>query len=1070
MTSEAACVKHPEFDMNIERFSQDFIRILSLTDTDEKVAELVTYLKSQGYQYASRSAENVFLLRHIFTDETLHRIVIYALKSPSPDQSLNSFERLTGVISPEDLHKLAERKKRLAQFIMLCGSSPFLVNLMYKSPDIVRWLFLENGIDRSSTAEDMYAAITAAVDDSTDFAALQKTIRCFKRRHIMRIAARDLNGLAPIEEVMRELTDLASSTLQVAYQVCRRCLIRDHGAPLLAGENASLFEAEMTVIGMGKLGGRELNFSSDIDIIYFYESDKGETSGVATGSGSRKGVISLHAFFNKLGEMISKALSQVTEDGFVFRVDVGLRPEGKSGDVAVSLRSAEVYYESWGQSWERTAMLKARPVAGSLALGEQLLRTLHPFIYRKYLDYNLIEDMKQMKQKIDASLARSREGEINLKLGRGGIREIEFFIQALQLVYAGKNPKLRERNSLRALDALLAANLLSDDDHQKLRDAYRFLRSVEHRIQVVQERQTHSLPTKEEEMLALSRRCGYLRIGGLVRFCEVLEKHRGNVSFIYGTLFHSHDEKLEQDVHPQVLFLLDPKADADLVKDMLAERHFEDVEKAYENLMSLRRGPARGNLTERSRRHLEKIAPLMVQELFDSYDPDLALANLERFMTVIATRSSYYALLAENSTTIKQLVSLFGMSEFLSKILISHPELLDSLVSRSASSIIKEKETMLEELSTLLEQSDYFEDHLNILRRYRNEEFLRIGLNDIHGRLKQSEVTSQLTLLGEACLTAAFGLAVAELGRFGRPTWQLEGRCTEAHLAIVAMGKLGGGELNYHSDLDIIFVYDRQGVTDGEKQISNHEYFAKLAQKIISILTMQTREGYVYKIDTRLRPSGNSGPLVTSLDSFIEYHRKEAQIWERQALTKARVVLGDEALADHLHDIIRHTIYYRTIDVEGGREIRRLRMRMENELARESDGNYNIKTGRGGMVDVEFAVQYLQLKVGCNTPELRTPSTVTALQEICRLGLLPEGSAETLLTGYKYLRKLENRLRIIHDYSANGLTGTRIYLNKLARRMGYDPKLKNPGANLISDYEDITSKIRDVFNRLFLIE
>ncbi len=376
--------------MHIERFSRDFIRIFAIPDATQRAPELAMYLESHGYQYGNRTAENVLLLRNLFTLETLHRIVIYALKSPSPDQALNSFERLTGVISPENLRELAERKKRLAQSIMLCGSSPFLVNLMYKSPDIVSRLFLENGIDLARSADDMYAAVAATVDESTDFTALQKALRCFKRQDIVRIAARDLNGLAPLEEVMRELSDLASSTLQVAYQVCRRCLIRDHGAPVLAGENASLFEAEMTVIGMGKLGGRELNFSSDIDIIYFYESDKGETSGVESSSGSKKGVISLHAFFNKLGEMISKALSQVTEDGFVFRVDVGLRPEGKSGDMAVSLRSAEIYYESWGQSWERTAMLKARPVAGSLALGEQLLKTLQPFIYRKYLDYNLI--------------------------------------------------------------------------------------------------------------------------------------------------------------------------------------------------------------------------------------------------------------------------------------------------------------------------------------------------------------------------------------------------------------------------------------------------------------------------------------------------------------------------------------------------------------------------------------------------------------------------------------------------------------------------------------------------------
>ena len=1056
--------------MHIERFSQEFSRIIAVVAPDLQLQELAAFLEAHGFQFGARTADNILLLRQSFNMETLHRIVINALKTPSPDLALNAFERLAGVVTPENLSDLAGLKKRLAQCVLLCGSSPFLVNLMYKDPNILRWLFLENGIDQCRSAEEMQGAVMVTVDESTDFTALQKALRCFKRREIVRIAARDLNGLAPLEEVMEELADLASATLQVAYQVCRRCLIRDHGVPLLAGDDPAPCEAEMTVIGMGKLGGRELNFSSDIDIIYFYESDKGETAGVENGSGGRKGGISLHAFFNKLGEMVSKALSQVTEDGFVFRVDVGLRPEGKSGDMAISLRSAEIYYESWGQSWERTAMLKARPVAGSLALGERLLKTLQPFIYRKYLDYNLIEDMKQMKQKIDASLARSREGEINLKLGRGGIREIEFFIQALQLVYAGKNPKLRERNSLRALDTLLAANLLSEGDHRQLREAYRFLRSVEHRIQVVQERQTHNLPAKEEEMLALARRSGFLRVNGLERFSAVLEEHRGHVSFIYGTLFHSRDEKLEQEVHPQVLFLLDPKADSDLVKDMLAERYFEDIERAYDNLISLRRGPVKGNLTERSRRILEKITPLLIQEIFESPDPDLALTHLERFMAVIATRSSYYALLAENRQTIKLLVSLFGMSEFLSKILISHPELLDSLVARSGSAVVKTKDTMAEELAALLEQSDYFEDHLNILRRYRNEEFLRIGLNDIHGRLLQGEVTSQLSLLGEVCLAAAFRLAVTELQRFGSPTWQREGRIAEANLAIIAMGKLGGGELNYHSDLDIIFVYDHQGDTDGEKQISNHEYFAKLAQKIISILTTQTREGYVYKIDTRLRPSGNAGPLVTSLESFLDYHRKESQIWERQALTKARVVLGDESLAGQMQEIIRHTVYGATIDDDGRQEIHRLRMRMENELAQETDSRYNIKTGRGGMVDVEFAVQYLQLREGCRSPELRTTSTVVALKEISTLGLLPEGSAQTLLSGYKFLRKLENRLRIIHDYSANDLSGTRIYLDRLARRMGYDPKLKNPGVALISDYEEVTGKIRAVFDRLFLVE
>ena len=1051
--------------MQVRRSLREFSQIMALPVEDERLERLTLFLARHGFFYASRSAYNVLMVQPHFAVDLLHRILIDAQLTPQPDMALNAFERLTGVMSPADLGEFAAHRGTLSRFVHLCGSSPFLVNIMYRSPALVRWLLFEGGVDVSRDAGEMLAELRSRLEKPADYGALMKTLRDFKRAEIVRIAARDLGGLAPLEEVTAELSALACASLQVAYEVCRRCLVAEYGIPLLeTGEEPR--EAEMVVIGMGKLGGCELNFSSDIDIIYFYESDRGMTSGVSGPAGQAKGSVSLHTFFCKLGEMISKALSQVTEDGFVFRVDVGLRPEGKSGDMAVSLRFAEVYYESWGQSWERTAMLKARPVAGSLELGERLLHTLQPFVYRKYLDYNLIEDMKNMKQRIDASLTRSLEGEQNLKLGRGGIREIEFFVQALQLVYAGKTPRLRERNSLKALAKLMETGLIAEEDYRKLSDAYRYLRTVEHRIQVVQERQTHNLPAKKDELLALARRCGYVRANGLHDFLAELEAHRNNVSAIYGNLFHSRDEKLNQDVRPEVLNLLDPRADADMVKDMLAERLFEDVERAYDNLLSLRSGPVRSNLTERSRRLLEKIAPLMLQEALVSPDPDMALANLERFLGIIGARASYYALLAEHPSTMKLLVSLFGMSEFLSKILLGHPELLESMTARSWDVIEKTGSEMKKELAVVLERCDDFEEELEALRRYHNEEVLRIGLNDIRGIVKQTVTTDQLSLLGEACLAVAHRMATREMQRFGLPMYDCGMEKGEACLTIIGLGKLGGGELNYHSDLDIIFVYDRQGMTSGPKQISNHEYFARLAQKIISILSLQTREGYVYKIDTRLRPSGNSGPLVTSLDSFLDYHRQEAQVWERQALTKARVVLGDAALAEHLREVIEKTVYGSTLGEEGRAEIHRLRMRMERELARERNGNYNIKTGRGGMVDVEFIAQYLQLCYGFRYPELRTTNTLEALAQVGVLGLAPDDFVETLDSGYRFLRKLENRLRIIHDNSVNDLSGSQAYMNKLARRLGYDSNLRNPGVALISDYEELTGRIRDCFERM----
>ncbi|WP_306535671.1 bifunctional [glutamate--ammonia ligase]-adenylyl-L-tyrosine phosphorylase/[glutamate--ammonia-ligase] adenylyltransferase [Geobacter sp.] len=1028
---------------------------------------LVALLEEQGFVYAARSATNLRLLQQVFPDDLIRDIAVASLATPLPDMALNGLERVSGVATQDELLAVCARRDGLARLLTICGSSPFLVNILSRDPSYFHQLFVAKGIDTRRSETEMLSQLRSQVTKETDYTSLFPLLRRFKFMEILRIAARDLTGVAPLEEVTGELSALAAASLQVAHDVARRKLVAEHGAPLMETPDGPR-EAELTIMGMGKFGGRELNFSSDIDLIYFYSSDQGETAGIPDGQGGVKGEISLHAFFVKLGEMISKAVSQVTADGFVFRVDLGLRPEGKSGDMACSFRSAATYYEYWGQSWERAAMLKARPVAGSIELGNQLLAAIEPFVYRKYLDYNLIEDMMAMKKKIDASLARQQEGDLNIKLGRGGIREIEFFIQALQLVYAGKNPALRERNSLKALETLRDGRIIAEEDAAALADAYRFLRTVEHRIQVVQERQTHSLPKKDDEMLALARRSGYLRKDGLEKFREVLEGHRSSVAAIYGGLFLSRDEKLKEEVRPEIYVFFDHSADPDLIKDMLAERRFENVDAAYANLLLLRDGPPRAHLTERSRRLLEQISPLLLQEIFASPDPDMALNNLERFLCAVGSRSSFYALLAENREILKLLVTLFATSELLSKIFIGHPELLDSLVSRSSASYMKDRETMEAELEGMLAAAADYEERLDILRRYRNEEFLRIGLNDIYGKLGQSELTYQLTGIAEVCLSAACRMAKKELARFGRPMYRdTDGDLRQAHFAMVAMGKMGGNELNYHSDLDIIYIYDQQGEThDGDKQISNREYFAKLGQKIISILTTATREGYVYKIDTRLRPSGNAGPLVTSLESFRTYHQEEAQIWERQALTKARVVFGDERLRRQIEEVLRGTVYGSGADETVRREIHRLRTRMEVELAKEKEGSYNIKTGRGGIVDIEFMVQYLQLRHGVNLPEIRSTNTLLALKAMRLCGVLTEVESATLQSGYKFLRRLENRLRLIHDYSINDLGGPREYLDKLARRLGYDPKLRHPGDLLMREYEETTEAIRGIYERI----
>jgi len=1001
--------------------------------------------------------------------ELIAGLVEGALRSADPDGALSRLERLCSSLGPAKIAPLLADEQLRGYLLTVLGASPFLTTLLCRADDYARDLLADGEIGQRKDHARMHAELRERIADEADFEALQAGLRRYKAREILRIGSRDLCGLAGMAEVTAELADLARAALQRAGEICERLLRAEFGAPLLAdGDDRPCGEAEYTILGMGKLGGRELNFSSDIDLIFFYTSDQGRTAGVDDGRGGVRNSVSLHQFFVKHAEMVSRALHEPTDDGFVFRVDLNLRPDGSRGALAVSLLSAELYYESWGQSWERAALIKARPVAGSLALGERLLRNLEPFIFRRYLDFGMLEDIKNMKQKIDQSLVRKREGESNLKLGRGGIREIEFFIQALQLINAGKKPVLRERNSLAALARLHEAELIDEATYTSLRDAYIFLRNTEHRIQVVQERQTQNLPAGDVERLQLARRSGFATREA---FEERLEQVRDEVSAIYRELFYAPEE--EQDtVRPEIVAMLDPGTDADLVKDLLEERGFSNPDAAYETLQILRNGPAHKPLTERVQRLLTRIAPSMLQEVVDSDNPEMALLNLEKYLLSLRARGAFFALLAENRGIIRLLIKLFSTSQFLSRIFIQHPEILDSLVSSNHAQLDKSRAAMAEELGQLLAGRDY-EECLDLLRRFRNEEFLRIALNDLGGGLGQGEGARQLSWLAEVCLEQALEMARSELlPRFGLPFCG-EGEGAPAGFAILGMGKLGGCELNYHSDLDIIFVYEGEGKnravegTDPQRfrQVSNHEYFAKLAQRIISVLTLVTREGKVYEIDTRLRPSGNQGPLVTSLKAFNTYHRESAQLWERQALIKARVVCGQEGFARHVTALIEELVYERPLPEDTRSEIARLRGRMENEIARENRDHLNIKTGRGGMVDVEFIVQYLQLVHGRHHPAVRGPNSLEALEALLAAGALDRQAFETLGAGYKFLRRLENKLRILHDSSMNEISGEPAKLVRLARRLGYADGPEPPDRAFLEEYRQVTETIRAQFER-----
>ncbi len=554
---------------------------------------LAVIAANAGFAEPAKTAANLVLLHEVLADPGLVTdLAGLALNTADPDQALNNLERLCGTVDKTDLPIALIDQTAARQLLTILGASSFLSGILFRRSSYFTGLFRKGQINETKTEDQMRVELRQLIADDADTAALKKGLRLFKAQEILRIGGRDLCGLAELEEVTRELSALAASTLQRAYEVCSVQLKAEYGLPMLdADEGLSEQEAEFTIFGMGKFGGCELNFSSDIDLIYFYSSDRGQTTGITDPVRGQRNRISLHQYFVKLSELISKAIGQATEDGFVFRVDLRLRPEGNSGEMANSLAAAEIYYESWGQSWERSAMLKASPVAGSKELGDRLLKRLDPFIYRRHLDYAMIDDIKLMKQKIDRSLTREKEGELNLKLGYGGIREIEFFIQALQLINAGKNPQLRERNSLRALLTPLRRAFITAEERDSLSAAYRFLRTVEHRIQVVNEQQTHNLPVRPEELTALARRCGFSNTD---EFMAVLKQHRGNVTAIFRDLFYTSEEELPSQVSSEVGFLFDVSADPDLCMDILEEKGFRPSGKCLRESQSTAAGRHQG--------------------------------------------------------------------------------------------------------------------------------------------------------------------------------------------------------------------------------------------------------------------------------------------------------------------------------------------------------------------------------------------------------------------------------------------------------------------------------------------
>ena len=1021
---------------------------------------VLLHLKTLGFSEEAKALQNLRLLNETPFKDHIEELINLILTAPSPDDALNNIERVVSQFSIKSINAFIADMEKLKNLITICGASNLLSNTILTNLIYAEQLLLEEGLYKKKDITLFLKELEMWAQNFSNISSAATALRLYKQREYLRIGARDVLCLASMQETTLELSDLASACLEIAYRFCLKQLEAEYGTPLYTDMDGVERDSEFVIIGMGKLGGRELNFSSDIDIIYIYSSDKGETAGIARG-GTIKGKVSLHTFYVRLSEMITRLIGSVTEDGMVFRVDLNLRPEGKGGDLANSLRSAEIYYESWGQTWERAAIIKARPVAGSMELGEAFLKMVEPFVYRKYLDFTAIEEIRGMKEKIDLSLLRATPDAIDVKLGIGGIREVEFFIQAIQLTNGGKDKSIREKNSLRAIELLKQKNYISEQDASVMSNAYIFLRNLEHRIQIVEGRQTQKIPAKAVELERLARLLGFKdtpEMKAAAYFWDEYKKQTAGVHEIYDNLFYQHSKEIEKDVSEEALLILSDDIEQEDVIARLSKAGFREPQRVYENLKLLKEGPAFVRFPVRAKMLLKRITPFLLTQIIASPAPDMALGNLERFISSIGGMTTFYSLLAENRKVMELLVKLFSTSEFLSRAFIEHPENLDALLSPELNIPFKDKGALLEKASAMLESAQDYEAGLDIIRRFRNSEILRIGINDIFGELDPIAVSKQITYLADTCLIKAYEMGVEELEkRFGRPG-------CDAKFAIIALGKLGGEEILYSSDLDIIFIYSVGGETSGPKIISNHEFFAKLGQRIITTLSVATKEGFAFKVDTRLRPSGSSGPLVASEEAFIKYHKETAQMWEKQAMLKARLAAGNADFGAKILAAAEELVYAAPLTDDDLKELYRIRRRMEIEIAKEASGKYNIKLGRGGLVDVEFAVQLLQLKFGKQKKALRKCNTIDAMNALKDIDIISKTDYEILMNAYRFYRLLENRIRIVQNRTESYIIKDSPELLELAKRIDY--KGIDAGKRLLDDYLNHTVKIRELYQKI----
>jgi len=879
--------------------------------------------------------------------------------------------------------------------------SDFVAGLCHRVPGLLADLLDSGDLLADSWPGILSRRVVGRLAACANEPALHQVLRQVRQREMLRIAWRDLAGWATLEETLRDLSELADACIQGALDRLSAWQAKETPAPV-GGNRRPL---PLIVIAMGKLGAHELNFSSDIDLI-FTHPDAADTR--------RRSGLSAEQYFTRLGQSLIHALSNMDQDGFVFRVDMRLRPYGDAGALVCSFEALEEYYQSQGREWERYAMIKARAVTGDEASKTELVELLRPFVYRRYLDFHTFDALRDLKRQIHQEVKRKGQEE-NLKLGPGGIREIEFIAQVFQLVRGGRESRLRQRGVIDVLRTLVDLNLLPHQTVNELIEAYGFLRRAENRLQAMQDQQIHTLPDAESERAGLALAMDF---PDWKTFYAALNRHRRHVETHFQQVFAM--PQAGKPLAPDPLTeLWQDRLPTDDARRVLENTGFDDTGETLRWIEQLRSGTAPRYLGQQGRLRFDALVPMLLAAAGRQDNAAEVLGRLVSVLEHIAGRTTYLALLQEHPAVLSQLVKLCAASPWIAQQISRFPILLDQLLDPRtlyAPLASAELDVELERVFRDVDAAD-LEQQMDLLRQFRHAMVLRVAAADIAGANPVTRVSDELTAIAEVVVQKVLSIAWTEMvKRYGEPRCKLKGKRRPVAFAVIAYGKLGGMELGYGSDLDLVFLHDSGGTaqkTSGRKAVDNPVFFTRLGQRIIHMLETFTAAGILYEVDMRLRPSGHSGMLVSSIDAFAEYQREEAWIWEHQALVRARPVAGDAGLGKAFEKI-RAQVLAADSKVENLRsEVRDMRERMRAELGSNSTDGFHLKQDRGGIVDIEFMVQYLVLR-WCNDHAglLRHTDTIHLLKALAKAGLLKSAYAQTLIEAYRQFRAVSHRLTL----------------------------------------------------------